>query len=294
MADLNGLQGRINSVQNNINSQSSYESDLNQLERLKAVAEESKALDDTEQAQIRNAIENAITNITNNTSQKYSTDVDAKSDFDQAIEAVRHVYDNAVCFTRGTLIETPQGSVPIESLKEGDLVNTRSGPAPIKWIGKRSFKGISQWKGSARLQNYPVRIMKGAIGDGVPSTQLSVSPWHHLYVDNILVRAMDLVNGINVYQDSSIDEVHYLHIELEQFDVIEAHGMYSESWADGGNSDFFENVDVAALRPEERERRRASRPGFQVVRPGDKNAHLLKLIQDAVKERASAAVKKAA
>lgn len=294
MANLNGLQNRINSVQNNITSQSSYESDLHQLQRLKAIAEESKELDDAEQTQIRNAVENAITNTTNNAAQKYRVDAGAKSDFDQAVEAVRHVYDNATCFTRGTLIETPQGSVPIENLKEGDLVNTRSGPKPIKWIGKRSLKGMSQWKGSARLQNYPVRIMKGAIGDGVPARQLSVSPWHHLYIDNILVRAMDVVNDASVYQDASIAEVHYLHIELEQFDVIEAHGMYSESWADGGNRDFFENVDVASLRPEERERRRASRPGFQVVRPGDKNAHLLKLIQDTVKERAPTSVKKAA
>ena len=43
----------------------------------------------------------------------------------------------AVCFTAGTYIKVPGGQVRIEDLREGDLVNTRQGPMPIRWIGKR-------------------------------------------------------------------------------------------------------------------------------------------------------------
>lgn len=40
------------------------------------------------------------------------------------------------CFCAGTLIETPDGPVPVESLVPGDLVITRDhGPQPLRWIG---------------------------------------------------------------------------------------------------------------------------------------------------------------
>uniref|UniRef100_UPI00272B3410 Hint domain-containing protein n=1 Tax=Paracoccus sp. TaxID=267 RepID=UPI00272B3410 len=44
---------------------------------------------------------------------------------------------NAVCFTAGTLIETARGTVKIEELREGDLVQTRNGLKALRWIGKR-------------------------------------------------------------------------------------------------------------------------------------------------------------
>ena len=75
-----------------------------------------------------------------------------------------------------------------------------------------------------------------------------------------------------------------MHIELDQLDVVMAHGIYSESLADGGNRDFFQNVDVASLHLEDQMRRRASRPGFDhlVLRDGS----CLKAIQARVASRA--------
>jgi superfamily II DNA or RNA helicase len=35
------------------------------------------------------------------------------------------------CFPAGTPVDTPNGPVPIEMLKTGDLINTSSGPLPI-------------------------------------------------------------------------------------------------------------------------------------------------------------------
>jgi T5SS/PEP-CTERM-associated repeat protein len=44
------------------------------------------------------------------------------------------------CFAEGTLIRTTCGDVPVEKLREGDLVPTELGgePAPVVWIGRRT------------------------------------------------------------------------------------------------------------------------------------------------------------
>ena len=45
-----------------------------------------------------------------------------------------------VCFTAGTAISIPKGTVLIETLKVGDLVLTAdNGPQPIRWIGRRDL-----------------------------------------------------------------------------------------------------------------------------------------------------------
>src|SRR5689334_3797963 len=45
------------------------------------------------------------------------------------------------CLVAGTLIRTPDGDVPVESLKIGDLVLTADrGAMPVKWVGRQSFR----------------------------------------------------------------------------------------------------------------------------------------------------------
>ncbi|MEE4187556.1 MAG: Hint domain-containing protein, partial [Roseobacter sp.] len=66
-----------------------------------------------------------------------------KGHFDGKIDEVA-IYDTPMqggsvpCLTRGTLIRTPSGDVPIESLNVGDLVCTmHHGAQQIRWIGSR-------------------------------------------------------------------------------------------------------------------------------------------------------------
>lgn len=42
---------------------------------------------------------------------------------------------NDHCFSRGTLISSPSGPIPIEKIKSGDLVHTRGGPMPVEAAG---------------------------------------------------------------------------------------------------------------------------------------------------------------
>jgi hypothetical protein len=189
-----------------------------------------------------------------------------------------------VCFVNGTLIDTVKGPVPIESLAAGDEVIGSTGPRTVKWVGWRHYHAVSLRTPQQRAACTPVRIMAGALGDNQPSRDLRVSPWHHLYIDGVVVRAVDLVNGKSIVQDTALQHFSYYHVELDQFDVIRAQGVFSESWADGGNRDFFQNVDVTTLRPEDSKRRRAERPGFTVLR----DASQIGVIADKIAARADA------
>ncbi|CAM4330192.1 Hedgehog/Intein (Hint) domain-containing protein [Bordetella tumbae] len=175
-----------------------------------------------------------------------------------------------VCFTAGTLIDTPKGPMAIEALQIGDLVLGSTGYRPVKWIGWRQYVLRSpRFTEADREAIVPVRIKAHALADNVPSHDIVLSPWHHLYIDNVLVKANQLVNGHTIVRESTLSRVTYFHIELDQFDVVCAHNLYSESWADGGNRDFFENTPITMLRPQDQQRRRALRPGFLVLNAKD-------------------------
>lgn len=175
-----------------------------------------------------------------------------------------------VCFVKGTLLTTPNGPIAIEDLVAGDEVLGSTGWREVKWVGWRNYSPVDFFSREDKIRLAPVCIRAHAISENVPSSDLRVSPWHHLSVDGELVRAGDLINDITVVQELHVTEVAYYHVELDQFDVIMAHGIYSESWADGGNRNFFQNADITSLRPEDMKRRRAPRPGFDhlVLRKG--------------------------
>ncbi|WP_052700892.1 Hint domain-containing protein [Loktanella sp. S4079] len=71
-----------------------------------------------------------------------------------------------ICFSEGTLIDTPAGQRRIETLQPGDQVLTlNNGPQPIAWIGRRRVCG----RGSLA----PIRIRAGAFAN---DRDLWVSP----------------------------------------------------------------------------------------------------------------------
>lgn len=149
------------------------------------------------------------------------------------------------CFTRGTLILTPSGEIPVESLTAGDLVSTLdAGPQPIVWIGHRNLS-------SSDLGNFPhlrpICIPRGALGGGLPTDILIVSPQHRVLVrsriisrmfdrDEVLVAAKHLVGtgGIHVLEDGK--DVEYWHIMLPDHQVITSAGALTESLYVGAQS----------------------------------------------------------
>ena len=143
-----------------------------------------------------------------------------------------------VCFARGTLIETDRGAVAIEDLAKGDLVMTRdNGLQPIRWVGSRVLSS-DELALNERLR--PIRIRAGALGHGLPITDLLVSPQHRVLVRShiaqkmfgapeVLVAAKQLcqIDGIDIAYD--IASVEYFHMLFDRHEVVISNGAETES-----------------------------------------------------------------
>ncbi|MEO1550958.1 MAG: Hint domain-containing protein [Pseudomonadota bacterium] len=135
-----------------------------------------------------------------------------------------------VCFTAGTLIETPQGPRPVEDLAVGELVLVCDGPAqPLVWVGRRRLPALGRAA--------PILIPKGAFG---ASADLIVSPWHRILVQDptaqvlfgarqMLVPAKELVGRQGV-RSCPGGEVDYVHVMCARHQILMAHGVASESF----------------------------------------------------------------
>lgn len=144
-----------------------------------------------------------------------------------------------ICFTPGTRIATPEGPRLVESLREGDWVQTRdNGAQEVLWIGARRMSGARLFV-MPKLR--PVRIKAGALGIDRPEEELLVSPEHRMLVrgaaaqalfntSEVLVAARDLVNGSTIITDMAVREVTYVHLLLSNHQVLWANGVETESF----------------------------------------------------------------
>jgi hypothetical protein len=134
------------------------------------------------------------------------------------------------CYVKGTGILTPQGERRIEELAVGELVTTSIGTArPIKWIARRRYVRAEnkQWMDGTK----PVRIARSALQADVPHADLFVSQNHCLYLEGMLIRAANLINGSSITLDPFKDfaEIEYLHIMVGVHDIILAQGAPCET-----------------------------------------------------------------
>lgn len=159
-----------------------------------------------------------------------------------------------VCFVRGSLIETIDGPRPIETLRAGDMIRTRdNGYKAISWIGSRAFRN-DRSETMTRLS--PIRIRSGALGKGVPSRDLYLSPQHRVLVRSkiaermfggpeVLVAVKHLLALPGIEQVTDFGEVEYFHILFDQHEIVYADGLEAESLYTGPEA-------LKALDPEAR------------------------------------------
>ncbi len=142
------------------------------------------------------------------------------------------------CFCTGTMIRTPDGERPVETLRAGDSVLTAAGAARrITWIGA----GRVLVTPARRTAATPVIIRKGALADNVPTRDLRVTKGHSLFLDGVLIPAEFLVNHRSILWDDQAKVVEFYHIELETHDLLLANGAPAESYRDDGNRWLFQN-----------------------------------------------------
>lgn len=170
-----------------------------------------------------------------------------------------------ICFTPGTLIDTPDGPRLIDHLNEGDFVMTKdNGPQEILWKGARRMTGARLF---AMPHLRPIRIRTGAFGVDRPDNELLVSPQHRMVVrgdvaralfntDEVLVAARDMVNGQSVCVDMHLREVTYIHVMLSDHQVLWANGIETESFHPA-------NTALSTLDPEDRLRLLAGFPDLE-------------------------------
>lgn len=146
------------------------------------------------------------------------------------------------CFTRGTLISTPQGDMPVESLEHGSMVCLYDGGmVPLSLRINRKI-ALSDLEKNPNMR--PIRISAGALGSDLPKRDLLVSPQHRMLIrssvaarmfntSEVLISAHRLTVLPGIFVDLSIEEVEYIHLIFEVHQVILAEGTPTESFYPG-------------------------------------------------------------
>ena len=186
----------------------------------------------------------------------------------------------AVCFTHGTLVDTPEGPRRIEDLCPGDLVTTLdNGSQPLRWIGTRAVT-LAEMHAHPALR--PIRFDTGAMGNQRP---LLVSPQHRMLLgdwraqvyfgeDQVLVAAKAMENDTTIRTVIPLAGVVYCHLLFDRHEVILAEGALSESFHPGeaglASLDQAQRDEIAALFPHlPVDRRRAA---FPIVKSSEAQA----------------------
>ena len=149
-------------------------------------------------------------------------------------------YNVAPCYSRGTLIAVPGGSCAVEELRIGTVILTADGAArPVKWIGT-SFLTAAGVAATPSLR--PVLFQPDAIAPGIPARALFVSPMHGMMIDDVIVPAAALVNGVTISRPDCAGGVDYFHVELDAHELILAEGAVGETFMDDASRAMFDNA----------------------------------------------------
>ncbi|KIC51411.1 hemolysin [Tateyamaria sp. ANG-S1] len=170
---------------------------------------------------------------------------------------------NVVCFAKGTLIKTINGERLIEDLQIGDRVLTMdNGYQRVQWIGGTQVPADTL---SENPKLRPIRIRAGALGSGLPASDLTVSRQHRVLVrstiairmfdtDEVLIPAIKLldIDGIDIVDD--LHDVAYFHMLFDHHEIVFSNGAPTESLYTGPEALKSVSPDaqqeIAALFPE--------------------------------------------
>jgi hypothetical protein len=129
----------------------------------------------------------------------------------------------------------------VERLCIGDMVLTAEGRAvPVKWLGRQTVS--TRFGPAERLM--PVRFAAGALGAGLPQSDLTVTADHGMLVGDVICHAGALVNGTTIQQVplAEMGETYTVyHVETENHEIILANGAPAETFIDSVSRRAFDN-----------------------------------------------------
>ena len=120
-----------------------------------------------------------------------------------------------ICFKAGTKVVTDQGIVNIERITEQNSIRGKK----VLFVSK-----------TTNIDNYLIKIEKGALYDNVPNTDTWLTGEHKVFYNKAMIKAKNLVNGKTIVRENIINEVVYnLLLEGETSGKMIANGMISET-----------------------------------------------------------------
>lgn len=160
------------------------------------------------------------------------------------VERTSHTQNNqysdyTACFAQNTLIQTPHGARPIETLRPGDMVVTGDGASQPLRLALTRAVSADELRDNPNLR--PVRISRGALGAGLPARDLLVSPQHRMLVSSpivqrmfgqnqVLISARKLTQLPGIFVDETVETVTYHHLVFTEHQIVFAENAPSESF----------------------------------------------------------------
>ena len=145
------------------------------------------------------------------------------------------------CFLAGARVHTPSGLVLVEDLRAGDEI--------VTYVDGAEITSPLIWTGEARCvvnpylsddeAGYPVRILRGALAQGIPSEDLLITSEHCLFFENSFIPVRMLVNGRTIFYDKTVTTYAYYHIEVSNHAIIMVNGVKTESYLNTGSRRNF-------------------------------------------------------
>lgn len=179
----------------------------------------------------------------NMTQDEYNDWVDGRSEEEINTDLASNGFTfpgDPVCFAAGTMIATPEGEAAVETLSMGDAILTASGETvAVKWVGRQSLRPLA-----ANEKFQAVRVSQGALGNGQPSRDLTLTAGHGLIIDDLVIDAGVLVNHDTIRfvpSQELPDIVTYYHVETENHEVIIANDTPAETYVDYIDRQAFDN-----------------------------------------------------
>lgn len=168
-------------------------------------------------------------------------------------------------FVAGTLIDTPDGPRPVESLVTGDRVTTlANGSRPLVWVAKRRILPVE-------IMAYPglrpLSLPKGSAGNDRPLVvsarqRMLIDDWRaevYFGEDRVLVAAEALSDRADARPDLAPEGVDYVVLLCDRHEILVAEGALTESFHPG-------ETGLAALTRPERAALTAILPEAELIR----------------------------